>query len=297
MGKLFISCGCDIIKIINLYRKKGNLFKRRLFMKSTLDSKYKDMCPTLEEFSLVGVDFQKIEQEFEDYQKHRKNFGYYFWSAISVIASFGAFLGGIALVIIIVLMGISVLGGSSSLLGGESYINVLIGYFAFVTISILIYYFSNKIASGIYNKPFNNQKTYDNIHAYTDALAAHVMWQERKKKDYWYNLSGREFELGIADLFEKQGWVVKVCKQGGDGGIDIEASTEGKRLAIQCKAHKNKVPPSVARDLLGTAIAGHYNAACLITLEGGTAGTVEFCQRNGIVLWDINNILNFQKKI
>lgn len=262
-------------------------------MKILLDTKYKDVCPTLEEFSLVGVDFQEIEREFLSYQEHRKSFSYYFWNVISIIAGFGGIFGGIGLVITAVRTVLLLWENSTSSID----IEVLIAYFCFVATTFFVYSFAEKRANKIYNKPFKNQEIYDNIQAYTKALSTYVMWQERKKKNYWYSLNGREFELCIADLFEKHGWTVRICKQGGDGGIDIEASLGKKRLAIQCKAHKSKVSPSVARDLLGTAIAGHYNAACLITLEGGTTGTVDFCKKNGIVLWDINNILNFQGKI
>lgn len=263
-------------------------------MKTELSTDYRENQPTLEEFGLEKVDFQKIEKSYEEYQKHRKSIGYYFWNGIYIIGLFAVVFGGMALGIIAILWLFSLSAGSLKQSSDE--FQILGKYIIFVVGALLIQYFAEKVKDSIYNRPFVYQTEYDNIKKYTAAVREYVVWQERKKREYWYALSGREFELNIAKIFQEHGWNVKICKQGGDGGIDIEATMGRKRLAIQCKAHKSKISPAVARDLLGTAVAGHYDAACLVTLEGGTAGTVDFCKKNHIILWDISNILHFQEK-
>ena len=58
------------------------------------------------------------------------------------------------------------------------------------------------------------------------------------------NLSKSDFELFVAQLFEKSGWDnVEVTKVGseyrhGDGGVDIFCTKDKKKFAIECKHRK-----------------------------------------------------------
>ena len=116
------------------------------------------------------------------------------------------------------------------------------------------------------------------------------------KRDYWFSLDGREFEIEVANVFCRLGYETRICKQGGDRGIDIELWKNNKKEIVQCKAHKNKVAPTVARDLYGTMKANGIEKAYLVTLNGGTSGTVEFCLLHNIEIWDIRDIIKHQDK-
>lgn len=69
------------------------------------------------------------------------------------------------------------------------------------------------------------------------------------------NLTPQQFEALVAQVFERQGYDVKLIGGSGDGGIDVIAkkasSGGGEVLAIQCKHYSGTVGVSVARDLFG----------------------------------------------
>ena len=56
------------------------------------------------------------------------------------------------------------------------------------------------------------------------------------KKSLW-----EEYELMCHTLLRLNNWDVILTKAGPDYGVDIVASKEGKKVAIQCKKHKNTV--------------------------------------------------------
>jgi restriction system protein len=110
-------------------------------------------------------------------------------------------------------------------------------------------------------------------------------------------MSGRNFEISVAKLFKRAGFEVEICKQGGDGGVDLLLKKDGDISCVQCKAHNNKISPSVARDLLGTMLSLQAIQGYLVTFFGGTQGTIDFCKKNNLILWDIEDILKFQDSL
>ena len=54
-----------------------------------------------------------------------------------------------------------------------------------------------------------------------------------KEQDAWLELSPVEFEQGVARLFEREGFIVFVTAQSGDGGIDIELRKDDERRIVQ----------------------------------------------------------------
>lgn len=126
---------------------------------------------------------------------------------------------------------------------------------------------------------------------YLDDLYAYWYWQEIAKLDFWMSLTGHQFEDAVAAIFRRVGYDAKVSKQGGDGGVDIVLQKDEKRIAVQCKAHKMPIGPSVARDLLGTIAHFGFDEGIIASRSGFTRGVYEFTRDKPIALMDLTDIL------
>ena len=134
---------------------------------------------------------------------------------------------------------------------------------------------------------------------YESDLKQYNIYCMKLKKEYWYHLDGHQFEKEVAIIFKNEGFDTKVSKVGADGGVDIVLSKDNKRYAVQCKAHTSKVSESVARDLYGVLHAKKFDGGYLVTLNGVSSKTKEFCKRNKdkpIVIWTIKDIMQKYNK-
>lgn len=271
---------------------------------SFVDTKYKINAPSLDEFGLTKTDITNVKLEYEEWKKVSTYNGHLigskeandakseklFITIVKIVAPLCSIFG--------IVCGIIEMESFGTVIGYAVMFPILgtvgVSMWTFLIAKIII-----KIASKAKNdnkvpKKFLLQDKLDKITAFENAIKDHEYWQNLKKEDYWRAMNGRNFEHEINDLFIRHGYKTKLCKGGGDGGVDIIAVKDKNRIAIQCKAHASKISPSVARDLLGTISANGFNKGYLITLNGGTNGTIAFCKNNGLVLWDIKDILRFQ---
>jgi restriction system protein len=71
-------------------------------------------------------------------------------------------------------------------------------------------------------------------------------------------MSGFEFEQFIAARFRGGGWTVTVTSATGDYGVDLVASKDGERIAVQCKRHGKPVGISAVQQV----VSGRLHHAC-----------------------------------
>jgi len=124
----------------------------------------------------------------------------------------------------------------------------------------------------------------------TDKSAWHY-WQNKKKNDYWFSLSGHEFEYKLANLYKSLGYKAEVTKGSGDAGIDIILEKDGEKICVQCKAHKKPVGPAIVRELYGSMFSSGFNQGILVCLGGFTSGVYDFVLDKPIKLVDVDDIL------
>ena len=75
--------------------------------------------------------------------------------------------------------------------------------------------------------------------------------------EQWDALSPIEFEDACADLLRRSGYAdVRVTRASGEGGVDIIASKDGRRFAVQCKRYQHTIGPEPVRALAGV-VASH----------------------------------------
>lgn len=126
-------------------------------------------------------------------------------------------------------------------------------------------------------------------------LALHEF--EKAKADYWFALSGLDFEIQLAALFRKAGYAATVTSASGDKGIDIILEKNSERLIVQCKQHAKPVGPATARELYGALMASNATRAILASTSGFTPGVHSFTYDKPIQLMAVHDIVALQEKI
>lgn len=99
-------------------------------------------------------------------------------------------------------------------------------------------------------------------------------------------MSGREFEIFIAELFQKLGYTTKVTPESNDQGIDVLAIKRETTIAIQAKCYSGVV----GNHAIMEAVAGkaYYSAdkCMVVTNSTFTKRAKELAAKNNVTLWD-----------
>jgi hypothetical protein len=119
---------------------------------------------------------------------------------------------------------------------------------------------------------------------------------KRKELEFWVSLNGVEFENELGRVFQGIGYKVKRTPATGDGGVDlILEDREGKKIIVQCKAHKKPVGVGAIRDLLGTLYDSDAEQAILASISGFTQGVYDFAIDKPIKLLGSEEILKMAR--
>lgn len=256
--------------------------------------------PKFEDFSLTYDQFSRLEEELGIYIAELE-FKYEMYKTfiskmISIIIISFLIIYGILILIALV---VTFINSSFNITEYDNVPYFVLYLFGFTLLAVVVMFILKLIGIEYFKirmSSINKKSKYSNLHKYNKAFSEYKIYMRLTEEKYWRSLSGRHFEIELANLFRSKGFKVNITKQGGDGGIDliIKNSKDNYSIGVQCKAHRKKIPPYVARDLLGTIKSFKFEKGFLITLEGGTTGTVDFCKRNDILIWDVNDIIGFR---
>lgn len=100
-----------------------------------------------------------------------------------------------------------------------------------------------------------------------------------------YNISPREFEELVAEVFARRGYNVEITQATRDGGCDIIATKNIDGLPymilIECKRYdrRNHVGVQLVRSLLGVQTDRKANKAVLVTSSSFTKNAKDFAER------------------
>jgi len=99
-------------------------------------------------------------------------------------------------------------------------------------------------------------------------------------------LSAEEFEVFVAELFEKEGWRASLTPRGADMGVDIDLRRpdDDKYAIVQCKKWTGNVGQPVVRDLYG--VMNHLGApqGYIVTSSNFTRAAMFFAEGKSIQL-------------
>ncbi|TFZ40197.1 restriction endonuclease [Soehngenia longivitae] len=153
------------------------------------------------------------------------------------------------------------------------------------------------IAVNYYEFDYRN---YEEVEIGTEVNRAYLnIYKVLHDREEIYNLSSREFEEFVAELFRQQGFDVALTPETRDGGCDIIATKNigglPFMLLIECKKHakRNPVGVSLVRSLLGVQADRKANKAVLVTTSSFTKPARQFAERQQhlISLVDINDLM------
>lgn len=135
---------------------------------------------------------------------------------------------------------------------------------------------------------------YASVQAFKHATDKYEKWWIRTQVSFWDSLTGRQFEREVANLLSRSGYSAQLTPASDDKGVDIIL---GNGTIVQCKAHTKPIGPAVARELYGTLRAHKARTAILVSKSGFTRGVIEFARGKPIHLWDVQALIEMQKKL
>lgn len=101
------------------------------------------------------------------------------------------------------------------------------------------------------------------------------------------NISWREFEQLVGELFHRRGFRVAETQYGADGGVDLILHRQGKTYLVQCKQWKAfKVGVKVVRELYGVMAAEGAVGGYVVTSGRFTEQAYEFAKGLELYLID-----------
>jgi restriction system protein len=110
-------------------------------------------------------------------------------------------------------------------------------------------------------------------------------------------MSGAEFEVFVADLFEALGHRVMVLGGTGDQGVDIVVNPRGKRIAVQCKNHSKPVNNKAVQEVYAGAKHHRCVEAWVVSPAGHTRGAIELARSTDVTLCDAETVRKWIKNV
>ena len=137
---------------------------------------------------------------------------------------------------------------------------------------------------------------YYSDYAYEEYIKAELILEDYREQIK--NMSSRDFEFFVGDIFKKLGFSIKITKATRDGGHDIIATKADPipyTLIVECKhwGDDNKVDVSVVRSVYGVQVAMQANQSIIVTSSKFTRDAQRFAgeRKNLMTLWDIDDLL------
>ena len=110
------------------------------------------------------------------------------------------------------------------------------------------------------------------------------------------DLTPKEFESFVQNLFTKMGYETDQFRASGDGGIDCMAYKRDPvapmKIAVQAKLYTKTVSPTHVRDLYGTMQHEGATLGIMITTSGYGPGSVEFANGKPLHLIDGTGLMS-----
>ncbi|MFP7176479.1 restriction endonuclease [Priestia filamentosa] len=103
-------------------------------------------------------------------------------------------------------------------------------------------------------------------------------------------MDGYEFELFIAELFNRMGYTTEITKSSGDCGIDVIARRKGIAIGIQTKRFSNKVPNKAVQEAIAGVSFYNLDKGMVVTNNYFTKQAQNQAIKSNIMLWDRNTL-------
>ena len=95
---------------------------------------------------------------------------------------------------------------------------------------------------------------------------------------------GIDFEFKIKSNLEKVGYAISMTPTTGDQGVDIIATRNGKKYAIQCKSYTGQVGNAAVQEVIAGKIFYDCDHACVITNSNFTPSAYQLAAKAGVIM-------------
>lgn len=99
-------------------------------------------------------------------------------------------------------------------------------------------------------------------------------------------ISGREFELLLSELFLNMGWKVEVTAAANDWGADLVISKENRTTVVQAKRWNRPVGVKAVQEVVASMPMYNANQAIVVTNSTFTNQAAHLAKVNNVELWD-----------
>ena len=107
-------------------------------------------------------------------------------------------------------------------------------------------------------------------------------------------MEGLQFEYWCAEVLEKAGFIdVSVTRGSGDQGVDVLATKDGVKYAIQCKCYHSDLGNSPVQEINTGKVIYHCHVGAVMTNRYFTKGAIEAAEATGVLLWDRDKLIEF----
>src|SRR5215217_3958522 len=110
-------------------------------------------------------------------------------------------------------------------------------------------------------------------------------------------MSGAQFEGFVAEILRGLGYRVTLLGGSGDQGVDVIATRDSEKLAIQCKNYAKPVGNKPVQEVYAGARHHRCTAALVVAPEGFTKGAVELARSVGVSLRDAQDLRGWIRQI
>jgi hypothetical protein len=109
------------------------------------------------------------------------------------------------------------------------------------------------------------------------------------------HMTGLEFEAFVASITRCMGHAAEVTRASNDFGVDVIATVNGERIAIQAKRYSGNVSRTAVSDAVAGKSHYHCQKAAVVTCSTFTKSAIEFAQSVDCMLLDrlvLTNLLS-----
>jgi len=102
--------------------------------------------------------------------------------------------------------------------------------------------------------------------------------------------NGRDFEFWAKEKLENLGYTISLTPITGDQGVDIIATRNGKKYAIQCKSYSGQVGNAAVQEVIAGKIFYDCDYACVVTNSSFTPFAYQLAAKAGVIMCANENL-------
>lgn len=141
------------------------------------------------------------------------------------------------------------------------------------------------------------QEEYNKLRNDYDKLKAEYNGIRKYSIEYVDGLEGIAFEEYVGDMLENIGYSnVSITKASNDYGVDVLAEKDNIKYAIQCKNYSSPLGNTCVQEVYSGKNYYNCHVAVVITNTTFTKNAEELAQKDGVLLWDRNILIEMIRK-